>query len=167
MSPRITIVAAMDRGRVLGAQGDLPWHLPKDLRHFKRLTRGKPVVMGRKTWESIPGALPKRLNVVVTRRAGYRAEGATVVGSLEAAMAAAGDVEEVMIVGGAQIYALALEIADRLELTYIDATYEGDTFFPDFDESAWRVVAEETHEPDERHAHAFRFVSLERAGSSR
>ena len=159
--PRIAIIAALARNRVIGRGNRLPWHLPDDLRHFKRLTLGRPIIMGRRTWESLPGLLPDRTHLVVTRDPSYRAAGAVVVGSLDEALGAAGG-EEALVVGGAQLYALALPRASRLYLTLVDAEVEGDVFFPAMDPAAWREVAREPHAADERHAYPFAFVTLER-----
>jgi len=159
--PRIAIIAALARNRVIGRGNRLPWHLPDDLRHFKRLTLGRPIIMGRRTWESLPGLLPDRTHLVVTRDPSYRADGAVVVGSLDEALGAAGG-EEALVVGGAQLYALALPRASRLYLTLVDAEVEGDVFFPAIDPAAWREVAREPHAADERHAYPFAFVTLER-----
>ena len=159
--PRIAIIAALASNRVIGRGNRLPWHLPDDLRHFKRLTLGRPIIMGRRTWESLPGLLPHRTHVVVTRDPDYRAQGAVVVRSLEEAVAAAGG-EEALVVGGAQLYALAMPRASRLYLTLVDAQVEGDAFFPEIDPAVWREVAREPHAADERHAYPFAFVTLER-----
>ena len=163
--PRIAIVAARDRNGVIGRGNRLPWHLPDDLRHFKRLTLGRPIIMGRRTWESLPGPLPDRTHVVVTRDPTYRADGAVVVNSLDAALAAAGG-DEVLVVGGAELYALALPRATRLYLTLVDAEVEGDVFFPALDPREWREVAREPHAADARHAFPFAFVTLERVAES-
>ena len=163
-SPRVAIIAALARNRVIGRGNRLPWHLPDDLRHFKRLTLGHPIVMGRRTWESLPGLLPDRTHVVVTRDPGYRAAGAVVVHSLDAALAAAGG-DEAFVVGGAELYALALPRAARLYLTLVDAEVEGDAFFPPIDPAQWREVAREPHAADERHGYPFAFVTMERAAS--
>jgi dihydrofolate reductase len=153
--PVISLVAALARNRVIGSGNRLPWHLPEDLRRFKRLTMGAPVIMGRKTHESIGKALPGRRNIVVTRQAGARFEGCEVAGSLEAALALAGDVPEVFVIGGAELYRLALPRADRLYLTLIDANYDGDAFFPEFDPAEWRETAREP-------GAGFAFVTYER-----
>jgi len=160
-APRIAIVAAFDRNGVIGRGNRLPWHLPDDLRHFKRLTLGRPIIMGRRTWESLPGLLPERTHIVVTREPAYRADGAVVVHSLDAALAAAGG-DEALVVGGAGLYALALPRAVRLYLTLVDAEVDGDVFFPAIDRAQWREVAREPHGADERHAFPFAFVTLER-----
>ena len=141
MKPRLTLIAAVARNGVIGRDNRMPWHLPEDLRHFKALTMGHPMIMGRKTWESLPGRLPGRPHIVVTRDDGYRAEGATVVHSLPAAIANAGDCGEVFVIGGAEIYAQALATADRLQLTEIDADFDGDTTFPAWDRHQWRETS--------------------------
>lgn len=160
--PVISIIAAMARNRVIGRDNGLPWHLPADLRHFKTLTLGKPMIMGRRTWESLPGLLPGRRHIVVTHNADYEAEGADVAHSLDDAIALAGDVAEVMIVGGARLYEQALSTADRVYLTLIDADIDGDTFFPPIDPGSWIEVSSESHEPDDKHPYAYRFATLER-----
>lgn len=160
----VTLIAALAKNGVIGVQGRLPWHLPADFQQFKRRTLGKPVIMGRKTWESLPRTpLPKRHNIVVTRQASYDAPGATVVHSLNAAFEAANTAPEVMILGGAQLFAEALPRADRMVLTHIEAEVAGDAVFPEVDWASWRAVHEERHEADERHAHPFRVVVYERA----
>lgn len=158
----LSLVAAMDRDRLIGRGGGLPWHLPADLAHFKRVTMGKPVIMGRHTYESIGRPLPGRRNIVVTRRADYAAEGCTVVTRLLAALDAAGDAPEAMIIGGASLYAEVLPLAGRMYLSLIDATFEGDTWFPVYDPSEWEEVASEQRVPDEKNPYAMRFVTLDR-----
>lgn len=130
----------MTHERVIGRDGGLPWHLPADLGHFKTTTMGKPIVMGRKTYESIGKRLPGRQNIVVTRNPDWDAAGVTAVNSLDAAIAACGEASEIMIIGGAQLYAAALSRADRMHITYVGQSIEGDTHFPDIDRSAWRMV---------------------------
>ena len=159
---RIALIAALDRNGLIGRDNDLPWRLPADLQHFKRMTMGKPILMGRLTWESLGRPLPGRHNIVLTRDPAYQAEGATVVDSTEAALAAAGDVEEAMVIGGAAFYRTMLPHADRLYLTRIDAEFDGDAWFPEIDPVAWRETARETHAPDERNAYPYAFVTLER-----
>lgn len=154
--PVISLVAAMAGNRVIGAGNRLPWHLPADLQRFKRLTMGAPVIMGRKTHESIGRALPGRRNIVVTRRPGASWDGCEVAGSLDAALAAARDAPEVFVIGGAELYAAVLPRADRLYLTLIDADYPGDTLFPEFDAADWRETAREPGD-------GFAFVTFERA----
>ncbi len=143
----LTLIAAVARNGVIGLDNRLPWHLPADLKHFRALTMGRTVIMGRKTWESLPDKfrpLPGRQNIVVTRNASYHAEGAVVVTSLPAAVAAAQS-DEAFVIGGAELYTSALALADRLQLTEIDADYAGDTWFPPRDPGAWRETARETH----------------------
>jgi dihydrofolate reductase len=165
---RISLIWAMTRNRVIGRDNDLPWHLPDEMRHFMRTTSGHPVIMGRKQFEAMGKALPKRTNIVMTRSRTFRAEGALVVADLDAALvaaradAAARGVDEIFVIGGAEIYALALPIADRLYFTLIDADIEGDTRFPPFDENAWREVSRESHPIDARHPYAFTIRILER-----
>jgi dihydrofolate reductase len=160
---RVAIVVAADEAGGIGLAGGLPWHLPEDLKRFKRLTLGKPVIMGRRTHESIGRALPGRHNLVVSRQPGLVLEGCTVAGSLQDALAAAGAVEEACVIGGAQLYREALPIADRLHLTRVHARVEADTYLPDIDPAEWREVAREGHPADARHAIAYSFVTLERS----
>lgn len=159
--PRISLIVAMDADGVIGADGGMPWHLPEDLRWFKRNTRGKPILMGRKTFESIGRPLPDRRNLVMTRRTGCDIPGVEVVGDLDTAIARAGAAEELMVIGGAQVYALALASADRLLITSIDARYGGDTRFPDVDWTRWRLVADEPH-PATDDTPAYRFLTYAR-----
>ncbi len=136
----LALIAACGRGRVIGIDNRLPWHLPEDMKFFRETTRGKPVIMGRKTWESLPDAfrpLPGRLNIVVSRNAGFQAAGGTVVGSLPEALSASGDADIAYVIGGAELYRQALPLADRLILTEIDQDYPGDAFFPAFSPKEW------------------------------
>lgn len=162
----LTLVVARADNGVIGRDGGLPWHLPADLRHFKRLTVGKPVVMGRRTFESISKPLPGRQNIVLTRSPDWRAEGVTTVPNLAEAVAAAGlqqgaRPEEIMIIGGAAVYADALPSARRVYLTEVHAAPEGDTVMPPFDPAVWRETAREFHAA-EGEAAAYSFVTLER-----
>lgn len=159
--PVSIIVAADDHGGI-GRRGQLPWRLPEDLKRFKALTLGKPIVMGRKTWESIGRALPGRRNLVISRQPGFLAAGAEVVESLDAALAAAGDVPEVCIIGGAEIYRLALPATEHVHLTRVHATVDADAWFPALDMAQWEEVAREDHAADERHAHPYSFIELRR-----
>ncbi len=164
----LTLIAAMSENHVIGREGGLPWRLPADMRHFKEVTTGHPVVMGRRTWESMKGPLPNRRNIVLSRRPGFTAEGAEVVTTLDAALAraeapAAEDGSPVFVIGGGEIYELALPRADRLDLTIVHAIVTGDAFFPAWDPAEWRLVSERHHPADERHAHAFTFRVYERA----
>ena len=143
--PRVYLIAAVARNRVIGANGKLPWHLPEDLKHFRKLTLGHPVIMGRRTWESLGKPLPGRENIVISRKPGYQAPGASVAATLEGAVALCSGETLAFVIGGAEIYAAALPLADGLVLTEIDEDYEGDTRFPHWDRKAWRVSQNETH----------------------
>ncbi len=158
----ISIIVAMAENRVIGNDNSLPWHLPADLKHFKAMTVGKPIVMGRKTWESLPGKLPDRTHIVVSANSDYQAEGCVVVHSLEQALTAAGDVPEVMIVGGAMLYAQALPLADRLYLTLVEMQVDGDTRFPEYDAEQWQEVERQRYPADDRNPYAYSFVTLSR-----
>ena len=160
--PRVSIIVATDERGAIGRDGQLPWRLPEDLKRFKALTLGKAVVMGRKTWDSIGRPLPGRLNIVVTRQSGLELPGATVVGSLAEAMVVAGAAPEVCIIGGAEIYRLALPMADTLHITRVHAVVDADTHFPALDLQQWEEVSREERAADERHAHAYAFVDLRR-----
>ncbi len=162
----VALVAAVAENGVIGRGGAMPWHLPADLAHFKRITMGKPIVMGRRTFEAIGQALPGRRNIVVSRNADFKAPGIEHAASLEATLALTGDAEEVMIIGGAELYRAALPLAHRIHLTRIQAKIEGDTFFPDFDVTEWREVAREERDADERNAYALTFLILERKKAS-
>jgi dihydrofolate reductase len=161
----VSIIVAVAENGVIGRGGQLPWHLADDLRRFKRLTMGHTIVMGRKTWESIGRPLPGRRMVVISRQAGYRADGVDVVASLDAAMevaAAAGD-EELFIIGGAEVYRQALPRADRLYLTRVHAAVEGDARFPDFELGEWRLIESERHAASDQNDHPFTFEHYEQA----
>lgn len=151
----------MTRNRVIGREGGMPWHLPADLKHFKSVTMDRPIVMGRRTHESIGKALPGRLNVVVTRDPDYRAEGCRVVHSLNEALLECAEWPEVMITGGGQLYREALPHADRIELTEIDADIDGDTTFPELDDSQWREISRVERAPDEKNPYRLVFRTLE------
>ena len=158
---RITLIAAMARNRAIGRDGQLPWHLPRELKHFKTTTMGCPIVMGRRTWESIGRALPGRQNIVLTRSDGYEAAGCDVVRSLGQAVATArGD--EVMIIGGGQLYAEALPVADRMILTVVDCAPDADTWFPDWAESEWREKLVREEHADDRNPLDYRVIELTR-----
>ena len=160
---RIALIVAMAENRVIGRNNQLPWRIPADLRHFKALTLGKPVIMGRKTYESIGRPLPGRDNIVVTADSGYQAEGCQVVHSMEQALEAAGSCEEAMIIGGANLYRQTLENADRLYLTLVKAEPEGDTWFPEIELQQWREIERQAHTADESNEYDYDFVVLERA----
>jgi dihydrofolate reductase len=156
------LIVAMGKNRVIGANGRLPWHLPNEVRLFKRLTMGHHIVMGRKTYESINRLLPGRTTVIVTRQRDYSVPGAIVAHSVDSALEACRGDDEVFVIGGAELFRETLPIADRLYLTVVDAEPEGDTFMPEYDERAWRETSEEHFAADEKHAHAYRFAVYDR-----
>lgn len=163
---RIALIAALDRRHAIGRDNDLPWRLPDDLKRFKALTLGKPVLMGRKTAQSLGRALPGRRNLVLTRSGAVPFDGMQAVTSLDEALriAAEGGAQELCVIGGGEVYALCFARATHLHLTQVDTEVAGaDAFFPAFDASQWRVVARERHEADARHAFAFEFVDYERS----
>jgi dihydrofolate reductase len=161
-APMISLLVAATENGVIGRDNGMPWHLPDDLKHFKALTLAKPVLLGRKTFESIGRPLPGRTNLVLTRSAGWSAPGVTVVPDLEAAIRAAGAAPELVIAGGAQVYALALPRATRIYLTRIHAVIAGDTQLPEIADSEWRETSRKLHPIDARHLYAMSFVTLER-----
>lgn len=158
----VSIIAAMDRNRLIGNRNQLPWHLPADLAHFKQVTMGKPIIMGRKTYESIGRPLPGRANIVLTRSQSFHAEGVFTANTLQQALDFATGESEVMIIGGSSIYELALPVADRLYMTYVDNSCEGDAWFPEFDLEQWTIVSSEQHTADENNSSDYRFVTYER-----
>jgi len=160
MSPMKQIVVAYARNRVIGRDNALPWRLPGDLAHFKRVTMGCPIIMGRKTWESLGRPLPGRLNVVISRNPAYQAEGATVCGSLEEAVQACGDASRVCIIGGEQLFREALSSVDEIIATEIHADIGGDTFFPELNAHEWQET-ERLPQPEENGLH-YDFVTLRR-----
>lgn len=160
--PILSLVVAMARNGVIGRDNTMPWRLPDDLKHFKTLTMGKPMLMGRKTFAAIGKPLPGRTSIVLTRDPAWQAEGVVAVRSLDEAFAKAGDAPELCVVGGAEIYALTLPLADIIHLTRIHATIPGDTVFPSLNISEWRETARVEHPADERHAYAMTFSTLER-----
>jgi dihydrofolate reductase len=165
MSRDAVAIVAMAENGVIGRRNGLPWHLPDDLKRFKTLTLGKPVLMGRKTAESLGRALPKRRNLVLTRSGRVPFEGMQAVASIDEAqrIAAADGATELCVIGGGELYALALPMATRMYLTHVDTVIDGcDAFFPAFDAAQWRVAAREAHAADERHAFAFAFVDYAR-----
>jgi len=143
--PRVYLVAAVASNGVIGKDGHLPWHLPEDLKHFKKLTLGHPIIMGRRTWESLKGPLPGRENIVVTRQAGYDAPGASVASSLEGALALCVGEPVVFVIGGTALFEQSLPTAAGLVMTEIYRDYEGDTWFPQYDRSRWRETQREAH----------------------
>ena len=157
----ISIIAAMDENHLIGANNDLPWHLPADLQRVKQLTTGNSIILGRKNHESIGRPLPNRKNIVVTRDIHYEAPGCTVVNSIDAAIDAA-DGDEIFIFGGANIYQQTLDIAQKMYLTFIHETFDGDTYFPDYDTDQWIETSRESHQPDEKNKYAYTFITLTR-----
>ena len=158
----ISLVVAASKNNVIGRNGGLPWHLPDDLRHFKRLTTGKPVVMGRRTFESIGRPLPDRRNIVMTRDPDYAAEGCDVVSSVDEALDLVAGAGEVMVIGGGQVYRDFLPRADRVYLTRVQAEVDGDTYFTELTETEWLLVSTEHHAADDRHDYAFDLMVFER-----
>ncbi len=161
-SPCLTLIAAMAKNRVIGRDNALPWRLPEDLKHFKALTLGHPIIMGRKTWDSLGRPLPGRANIVISRDRTRAVEGATLTHTLQQAVeaAAASGADEIFVIGGAEIYRQALPLARRLQLTEIGADFAGDAHFPEFDAREWREVAREAHKSADGLAYAF--VTYER-----
>lgn len=159
----ISLIVAMDENGVIGRDGRLPWRQPADLMHFKVLTMGKPILMGRKTFDSIGKPLPGRTNFVLTRDAAWTREGALPVRSLDDAVERAGGAAELMVIGGADVFRLALPRARRMYLTRIHAKVEGDTHFPPVDWSSWHEVERQAFAADEKHAYAMTFLTLDRA----
>lgn len=159
----LTTIAAVAQNGVIGNNNELIWRLPNDLKHFKHLTKGHTIIMGRKTWESIGATpLPHRRHIIITRNFDYEAEDAEVVSTIDEALELAKGDEKVFVVGGGEIYKLAMPYINRMELTIVHHDFEGDTYFPEFNYANWKEVASERHEADERHAYAFSFLTLER-----
>lgn len=162
----ITLVAAAGRDNALGKKGDLLWHLPDDFKHFKNVTLNHPIIMGRKTFDTFPKLLPKRTHIIITRQKDYKADGCSVVHSLGDALKKAEQAQghgKICVIGGGQIYKLALPYADKIELTRIHAKFEeADTFFPAFDESEWKLTYKEFHPTDEKHKYAFTYLTYQR-----
>lgn len=159
---RLSLIAAMGENRVIGCRGALPWRLPADLQYFRETTWGHPVIMGRLTWDSVGRPLKGRRNLVVSRRPDFHAEGAEVCSSFSEALERVRNEEEVFVVGGSQIYALALPVADRIHLTLIHAEFDGDTWFPRFEGREWELVSQDDRPTDDDHAYAFSFLIYER-----
>lgn len=150
----ISLIAAMDKNRLIGKENGLPWHLPADFKHFKEVTMGKPIIMGRKTFESIGKPLPGRKNIVISRK-GFSADGITVVDSIEKALKAVESTDEVMVIGGASFYEQMIDRADRMYLTLVEAEFVGDAWFPDFDSKDWDVISESVYKSDEKNNYDF------------
>ncbi|WP_423063146.1 type 3 dihydrofolate reductase [Candidiatus Paracoxiella cheracis] len=158
----ISLIAAMDKNRIIGNDNRLPWHLPADLKHFKAITLNKPIIMGRKTFDSIGKPLPQRRNMVISRQKKLNLPGCEVFSSLSDAIKAVDTNEEVMMIGGESIFRESLSLADRLYLTIIDHEFEGDTVFPQWDKKAWKIISSETHQSDERNRYGYTFIQLEK-----
>jgi dihydrofolate reductase len=157
----ISIVVAMSSNSLIGRDGDLPWHLSADLQHFKSITMGKPIVMGRLTYESIGRPLPGRENIVLTRDPDYKADGCTIVHDLEQITSRCSGTEEIMVIGGAQLYIETIPLANKLFITEVHAELDGDTFFPDFDRKQWREIERQHFDADEKNDFDYSFVVLE------
>lgn len=160
--PRISIIAALARNGVIGIENRLPWRLPEDLAHFKALTLGHPILMGRKTFESLGRPLPGRTNIVITRNPGYCKDGCRVAGSVPAAIALCKDADEIFFIGGAELYAQVIPLADRLYLTEVDIETGGDAWFPEYDKRAFREISRESHTGGKGDMLPFDFVVYER-----
>lgn len=158
----ISLIVALANNYCIGNNNQLPWRQSADLQHFKKLTNGKPIIMGRKTFESIGRPLPNRPNIIITRDKNYIAPGCEIYHSLDEALAAYKDSAEIMIIGGAQIFEQALPLATRMYLTWIDTTVEGDAFFPEFDKIEWQEVSHEKHFADEKNQFDYTFIIMEK-----
>ncbi len=159
----ISLIVATDESNGIGKDNQLPWHLPADLKHFKTLTTGHPIIMGRKTYESIGKALPNRRNIIISRQEKYTAEGAEVVSSLEDAFQLCKHEDEVFIIGGAQIFEHSLVLADVLYLTVIHHRFDADTFFPEIDQNIWKELESVSHQPDEKNKYSYTFIKYSKA----
>lgn len=158
----ISIIAAMANNRVIGINNKLPWNLPADMKHFKNLTKEKPVVMGQKTLESIGKPLPERTNIVLTFDKNYQAPGCIIVHSIKEVLEKTKDFEEIMICGGASVYKQFLPLADKIYLTLIKESFEGDAYFPEFDRSVWKETERIENKPDRKNPYKYTFITLER-----
>jgi len=158
----VSIIAAMDRNRLIGNNNQLPWHLPVDFAHFKSVTMGKPIVMGRKTFESIGKPLPGRQNIVLSRDSNWQTDGVVVAGNLDDTFALAGAADEIMVIGGSTVYQLAMPRVQRMYLTHVEAEFEGDAWFPEIAQDEWDISATQTSEIDERNRYRCRFVTYEK-----
>lgn len=154
---QLQLIVAHARNKTIGKDGTMPWYLPEDLKHFKRTTLGKPVIMGRKTWESLPKALPGRTNIVITGRADYVAEGASVVHSIDEALKLVENEPVAFIIGGAQLYRQTMPLVEVAYITHINADFDGDAFFDSFNEDQWQLVDEENHPATDMHPFSYSF----------
>ena len=157
----VSDVVAISENHVIGKDNKLLWYLPNDLKHFKEITTGHTIIMGRKTYESVGKPLPKRRNIIITRQ-DITIEGCEVVNSIEAALALCAGEEEVFIVGGAEIYKLAMPLTNRIYLTIVHKQFDGDSFFPEINKQEWKEVSREDHQPDEKNSLPYSFITLER-----
>jgi dihydrofolate reductase len=158
----ISIIAALGRNKVIGKNNKLPWKLPADLKHFKELTLGKPIIMGQKTFESIGKPLPGRTNIILSLDENFKPSGCIVAHSLQEALEATKGAKEVMIAGGASVYKQFLPLADRLYLTLIDADFEGDAYFPEFNWGDWEIIEKIENQPDKENPYKYTFLTLQR-----
>ena len=156
----ITIIAAAGSNNELGKDNDLVWHLPKDFKRFKKLTTGHHIIMGRKTFQSFPKPLPNRVHIVITRNTDYHPEGAIIVHSMTEALELAKNDSQIFIIGGGEIYKLGMKIADKIELTRVNSTFEADTFFPEIPSDDWKLISEEFHLKDEKHKFNFSYQTF-------
>jgi len=157
----ISLIAAMDKNRLIGRENGLPWHLPADFNHFKQVTMGKPIVMGRKTFESIGKPLPGRKNIVISRT-GFNAEGVITVDSIDKAFAEVANENEIMVIGGASFYEQMIGRADRMYLTHVDAECDGDSWFPEIDMADWEIEDEKSYSADEKNNYSFKIITYQR-----
>lgn len=153
----ITMIAAIAENNALGKENKLVWNLPDDFKRFKKLTTGHPIIMGRKTFESLPGILPNRKHIVITHKSDYHPEGCLIANTIEEAIDLASKDEEIFIIGGGEIYKLAMPFADKLQITQVNARFEADAFFPEIVNTEWKLIADEFHSIDERHAYSFSY----------
>lgn len=158
----ISLIAAMGQQRELGFEGKMPWHLPADLQHFKAITLGKPVVMGRKTYESIGKPLPERLNIIMTRDKYFYVPDCVIAHTLVEAVETVDETKEIMVIGGSHLFEQFLPFASRMYLTFIQASFPSDTYFPEWDSDEWQVIDEELHNKDEKNSYDYQFVTLDR-----
>ena len=156
----ITIIAAAGSNNELGKDNDLVWHLPKDFKRFKKLTTGHHIIMGRKTFQSFPKPLPNRVHIVITRNTDYHPEGAIIVHSMTEALELSKDDDQAFIIGGGEIYKLGMKIADKIELTRVNSSFEADTFFPEIPSDDWKLISEEFHLKDEKHKFNFSYQTF-------
>ena len=158
----LTMIAAAAENNALGKDNDLVWHLPDDFKRFKRLTSGHHIIMGRKTFESFPKLLPERTHVIITRKKDYQAEGAIITHSLDEAIRVSKLDMQAFVIGGGEIYEMAMDVADKIELTRVHGRFDADTYFPEIDSNKWKLVNEQFHPEDEKHKYSFSYLTYER-----